>query len=372
MKKLPHIQEPEKTIVAEFVAHVFNEVARVLKEKPRVLGDDPRLTETLVDMLALDRYFEETGGRFFHTGSDAFETARKFTEIHIEHYRQTGRPSLAALAVHHAEQMGLDKGSAAYKALIMVAVRAEMKTAVTPDYHSKSHYMDVAAMTANLLEKNNEMLKAHAAGAVPLTQHEQALVFIAAIGHDIDHEGRSNPSDDLLFNEQKSFHLMEPLLLEAGLPEADISKIYTILMSTSPDGPHAVMKAVARAQRTGSAIDFATIDPANKFPALRVLAHDSRLTQMAAIVSDSDLYASSGAGAESNRLMSNLLTEERKKEDASIDLTTDAARKFFLDNVVGKDGYASNAGRAVAGDALEALRRETEKRLSITPKPPAP
>lgn len=372
MKKLPHKHGPEKIIVAQSVTQAFNEVARVLKEKPRILGNDPRLTETQVDMLALDRHFEETGGRFFHTGLNAFETARKFTGIHIENYRQTARPSLPALAVHHAEQMGLDKDSAAYKALIMVAVRAEMKTAVTPDYHSKFHYMDVAAMTANLLEKNNEMLKAHGVGAVPLTQHEQALVFIAAIGHDLDHEGRSNPPDDPFFNEQKSFHVMEPLLREAGLPETDISKIYIMLMTTSPDGPHAVMKAVAKAQREGTTVDFAAIDPQNKFPALRVLERDGRLTQMAAIVSDSDLYASSGAGLKASEMTSTLLTAEMKKAGVNADLTTDAARKFFLDNIVGKDGYASNAGRAVAGDALEALRRETEKRLSAAPKPPAP
>ena len=68
--------------------------------------------------------------------------------------------------------------------------------------------------------------------------------------------------------------------------------------------------------------------------------------------------------------MSALLTAETKKAGATADLTTDEARKFFLDNIVGKEGYASNIGRAVAGESLEALRKETERRLAKTPKPP--
>jgi len=345
--------------------HVAREVLRVLKENPHAFCNDPRLRKTLQEVRNLDRKFEETSGIFFETGSTAFKTARKFTEIHVKRYRKTGRPSLPALAVHHAEKMELDKNSPEYKALIMVAVRAEMKAAVTPEYHSKFHYMDVAAMTANLLEKNNEMVKAGVAGATPLTQQEQALTFIAAIGHDLDHDGRSNPKNDPLFNEKKSFHLMEPLLREAGLAPADIDKIFTILMTTSPDGPHAVLKAVAQARREGRPIDFSVIDPSNKSPELKVLGQDDKLTQMAAIVSDSDLCPSIVA----NKVMSALFTKEKKKEDSNIDLRTVQARKYFLDAIVGKAGFASNAGCAVIGKSLEALRKKTDRLLGRQQKP---
>ena len=350
------------------VTHVADEIIRILKDNAQTVCDDPRLKKTLRDVQAMDQKFEEIGGIFFHTGSNAFETAQKFTEIHVKNYRQTGRPSLPALAVYHAEQMGLDKDSPEYKAMIMVAVRAEMKIAATPIYHTKFHYTDVAAMTANLLEKNNEMVNAGVAGAVPLTKQEQALTFIAAIGHDLDHDGHVNPAGDPLFNEQKSFHLMEPLLQEAGLSASDIDKIYTILMTTSPDGPHAVLKVVAQAGREGRIADFSVIDRQNRFPELRVLAQ-GKLTQMAAIVSDSDLYASSGAGLESSKVMSALFTAELKKDNESVDLTTDNARKFFLDNIVGQAGYASNAGRAVANESLEKLRKDTERRLAAAQKP---
>lgn len=336
---------------------VAKEIICVLQDNPDAFRNDERLQKTLTEILTLDNDFEEKGGVFFHTGSDAFETAKRFTQIHVEQYRETGRPSLPALAVHHAGQIGLDKDSPEYKAMILVAVRAEMKAAVTPEYHSKFHYMDVAAMTANLLEKNNEMAGLGDESAVRLTKQEQALAFIAAIGHDLDHDGHGNPKDNPTLNEQKSFELMLPLLEEAGLSGADISKMHTILMTTSPNGPHAVLKAVAKAQREGQPVDFAM----NFFPELQALVDDPRLTQMAAIVSDADLYASSGAGIKSSALMSRLLTAEGK---GAMDFTADSARKFFLDTIVGKDGFKSHAGREVANKSLELLRQETDHRLA--------
>ncbi len=332
-------------------ARVAREINRVLKDNPAALGS-PAVQNTLREIQALDQDFEEKGGVFFHTGSDAFATADKFTQIHIDQYRETGRPSLPALAVYHAQKMGFDKKSPEYKALILVAVRAEMKAAVTPDYHNQFHYLDVAAVTANLLQVKT--------GAIALTKQEQALTFIAAIGHDLGHEGVGNPKDQPMLNEQISFELMAPLLQEAGLTGPDIDKIHTILMTTSPNGPHAILKAVAQAQRNGSTPDFAAIDPKNDFSALS----DSRLTQMAAIVSDADLYASSGAGLKANAVMSALLTKEGK---GAIDFTTDNARKYFLDNIAG-EGPASYAGHATISESVEALRAETNRRLAA-PKP---
>jgi hypothetical protein len=263
--------------------------------------------------------------------------------------------------------MELDKNSPAYKALMMVAVRAEVKNGHPPPYHSKFHYTDVAAMTANLLEINARMKD-----GVPLTRHEQALTFIAAIGHDLDHNGRGNPPIDPFYNEKKSFRLMQPLLKKAGLSAEDIHKIYLILMTTSPNGPHAVLKGIAHAQRKGEKPDFFRLDPEDKFLELRVLAADPKLTQMAAIVSDSDLYASSGAGMASSAVMSGLLTLEMKRAGVNVDLTTDSARKFFFDTIVGQEGYASRAGRLAANDSFEALRAENERRLAAAAKDKKP
>lgn len=355
-----------------------------------VLGGQLTFNQTLANISTLDTQFDARGGIFFETGSDAFQTAEKFTQVHIDEYRSNGRPSLPALAAHHAEKLGIDTGTPEYKAILLVAARAEVEQAVMPDYHNQFHYTDVAAMTANLLEKNNEMVKAGDPRGTPLTKQEQAITLLTAIGHDIDHAGKSNPPDDPLYNEKKSFKAMEPLMREAGLTEQQIKDVHTILMTTSPNGPHAVLKSLAKADREGEpttleAIKQADIERKKKpgvatqstikpldFPVLKDLEGNAKLTQMAAMVSDADLYASGGAGMKSSMVMSAALTEEGKKFMGSpLDFTTDGSRKFFLDGIVGTDGYASQAGREVINAQFEALRAETNQRLAAAkPEPP--
>src|SRR5690242_8473991 len=83
------------------------EVLRVLKKTPQIFGE-AKLQQTLKNMQALDSKFKATGETFFHPGKNAFETADAFTDIHMNRYRQGGRPSLPALAIHHAGRLGLD------------------------------------------------------------------------------------------------------------------------------------------------------------------------------------------------------------------------------------------------------------------------
>lgn len=361
---------PAAKRIAEEISRIAGHVPGVTK----TFGDDKKLAETLASILATDDNFQQTGGIFFQPGSDAFETADRFTRIHVEQYRQTGRPSLPALAMHHAQILGLDPTGPHYRALILVAARAELAQAVEPDYHSKFHYVDVAAMTATYLEKNNELAAAGIPGAPYLTPEQQALALTAAIGHDLDHPGGKNPPGDHYHFEEKSFRALEPLLIEAGLGRQEIGDFHTMLLTTSPDGPHAVLKAVAKAQCAGQAPDWGKLDPNGKFPELRALTTPA-LIQMAAILSDADLYASSGAGMKSNVKMSELFTRELQKAGHNFDFRSDADRQYFLDNIIGEH-YASVAGLVTAGAALEALRAETKQNLSATaaknaPPPPA-
>lgn len=336
------------------------EIKRAIEAGPAVFKPE-ELSDILSAVKAMDTIFEEKGGIFFHAGSNAFETADSFTKIHVNQYRESGRPSLPALAVYHADKMGLEKDSAEYRALVLVSVRAEMKAAVTPDYHNQHHFLDVAAMTANLLTVE--------AGGVALTAREKTLTLIAAIGHDLGHEGEGNPKGDPLYNETRSFDLMYPLLAEAGLSGPAIAKIHTILMTTSPNGPHALLKGIAKAYRDGRAPDFKTLDPENRFSDLHDMAQDKNLVQMAAMVSDADLYASGGAGLTANGRMSEFLTKEGK---GAMDFTTDNARKFFLENIVGTEGFASDAGRKVANESFESMLAVTQSRVEAQRKKQSP
>jgi hypothetical protein len=340
---------------AEYIAQEIN---RILDDS--LLSGHPDIQQTLQSITARDEEFAHNGGAFFHLGDDT--RTENFTQLHIDRYRQTGRPSLPALAIYHALRLELDNHSPEYRALLLVAVRTEMTDAVEPDYHNRNHFLDVTAMTANLLAKNNAM--ARAGDSLALTKAEQALTLLSALGHDLGHTGKSNPPDRPLFNEEKSFHLMEPLLREAGLHDTQISQVGTILRTTSPNGAHAVLKSTAKAQREGT-----TATPTDNAPFAELqqtLANNPKLTQMAAMVSDADLYSSAGAGLRANQIMSACLTAEGiKYNNSSLDFTTDSARLFFLDSIVGKDGFASTAGRAAWNAQFHALRADTAARLAV-------
>jgi hypothetical protein len=356
---------------AEYVAE---EIDRIITAS--ALNQHPDIRQTLQSITARDENFAQSGGAFFHLADNAFTSAENFTHIHIDRYRQTARPSLPALAVYHALRLELDSHSPEYKALLLVAVRAEIAETVEPDYHNRNHYLDVAALTANLLAKNNHM--AQTGDAAALTKAEQALTLLAAVGHDLGHAGKSNPPDQPLFNEENSFQLMEPLLLEAGLHDAQIVQVRTILRTTSPNGAHAVLKEAAKRQRDGAEQKrdgTIAAPPTNPlFAELQTtLANNPKLTQMAAMVSDADLYGSAGAGLQANRMMSGWLTAEgRKYNNSSLDFTTDAARLFFFDSIVGKDGFASTAGRTAGNAQFQAMRAETAARPAMRKSNPPP
>ena len=365
--------QPSKSV--QDIAAQISKVAEGSSRFAQSFGPDEEtrkanIQKTLKNIQKMDDEFQENGGVFFHAGKDAFETAKKFTEIHVEQYRNSDRPSLPALAAHHAEKIGLEEDSPLYKAMLLVATRAEMKQAVTPEYHSQEHYADVTAVAANLVHENNRMLANGEKGAVPLSKEEQAIVILAAIGHDIDHDGNSNPADNPYFNENKSFTLIVPLLEDAGVDQKDIAKIHTMILTTSPNGPHSVLKNIAQTVRNDGHADWEKVAGNEKHPDLKVLTQDRNLLEMASILSDSDLYGSFGAGMESNVEMSRLLTKEVQKAGAAMDFTTDKAREGALNFLIG-DGFTSGAGRKLADPVMKDMKEVTAQRIASSQSKPA-
>lgn len=322
------------------------------------------LQKAISNLKQIDEAFQANGGTLFACSPCSFETAKDFTKIHVRAYRQGSRPSLPALAAEHANILGLDQNTALYKAMIMIAMRTERPQACTPDYHCKNHYVDVTALMGNMLKRNRQLVKAGAQDAVPLTKDQEALALIAALGHDLDHEGRGNPTNDHYANERSSFEKMRPLLEEAGLSKTDIHTIWVMLKTTSPNGPHSVIKHLAKAYRNTEKPDWSLIDPDQKFQDLKSdLNKNAPLIAMCSMLSDSDLYASGGTNMETNAVMSDLLTKEANKSGVNMDFCNDNARQFFLENIIGEDGFASAAGRDIANDTFNALHKKTCERL---------
>jgi len=179
----------------------------------------------------------------------------------------------------------------------------------------------------------------------------------------MDHDGNSNPADDPYFNEDKSFTLMVPLLEDAGVEQKDIAKIHTMLLTTSPNGPHSVLKNIAQSTRDNSDVNWDKVPDSENHPDLKVLTQDRNLLEMASILSDSDLYGSFGAGMDSNVEMSKLLTNEVQKSGADMDFTTDQAREGALNYLIG-EGFTSGAGRKLADPVMKDMKEQTVQRIA--------
>ncbi|MEZ0226963.1 MAG: hypothetical protein ACAH83_20595 [Alphaproteobacteria bacterium] len=341
---------------------------------------DPSIVETFGGREAFDRTvskiggldtkFQQTGGIFFALGSSPQESAERFTQIHIEQYREGARPSLPALVAHHLDDIGLSKESPHYKAALLVAARAEVDLANTPQYHNKNHYADVTAHVAEFVKKNNELAERGVPGARKLSVEEMADSITAAVAHDIDHPGGKNAAPGTMADasnrlklEEQSFRAIEPLLKEAGLTTGAIDDIHTMIQTTSPDGPHSILKFIAKAQQEGKPVEWEKIDPNNKMPELRELAEklakDPKLTARAAMLEDADLGASAFEGKKSNVVMSEVFTQELMERNYNENLKGPSARQGFSDFVVG-EGPASAAAQDALGANYKQMYAETK------------
>ena len=82
-----------------------------------------------------------------------------------------------------------------------------------------------------------------------------------------------------------------------------------------------------------------------------------KLLEMAAVLSDADLYPSFGAGPEANQEMSKRLSTE-----TGMDLNNDKAQDFAQKNIMGLS-FTSAAGRCAGNPNLEKDIKETRCRL---------
>jgi hypothetical protein len=300
-----------------------------------------------------DRAFQKRKGLFLLFNSAAYNASEEFSRTHAQDFRNNGRPSLPSMAMEYASKLKLEQDNPYYNSLLLIALRAETDDLrpQSPHYHSTQHYADVFALMANfMIDSNTDSRDAY-------------LGLIAAMGHDIAHPGTGNPPEDAYKNERTAFEIMLPILKESGLNNDDIEYINIMLKTTSPNGPHSILKSVAHSRRHGIELNWDEIDSEDRFPELEILLHDEKLLHLCAMLSDADLFTSAGAGMNTQLMASRLLSEEEKAAGKDLDFTTDKARMFFFDFIVGKEGFVSNSGRKFGNESYNAMRAATIKAI---------
>ena len=118
--------------------------------------------------------------KFIFEEDDPSESAKIFTSLISE-----PRPSLMLLAESFADHLQLDVSCPLRQAMMNIAFEAEINEENDkPAYHSTEHYFHVAATAAKFSLLNNRLHKASPDKAVEFDRESQALIFIAALGHD--------------------------------------------------------------------------------------------------------------------------------------------------------------------------------------------
>ncbi len=316
-------------------------------------------TTEVSSLRSLSRGPVSTGRHLPHMAHEAF------LRDCVQGWRMTagGRPGLPQLARALLRDKGIDidnlpppqelvpQERAIVRAIMLTALRAESNASGARNaYHNPVHTAHVAVMSGYLTDLNDQLVEGYGR-FVEFTIREKLLVMLAAFAHDIDHPGRPNPADDVYRNERAAIDVIMPIMRAAGMTEHDMRRVQTMILTTSPNGPHAYLKDVARAHahREGFRHKPGTRDE------LAHLSADRELVQMAAILSDADLFASAGTGIEGSRLMARRLTAECRRGGVQVDFTSAAACKGFLQHVVGMSGFSSQAAMAGFNRQFRAL-----------------
>jgi|GEM_PF-4472287 len=374
--------------IAKNVAQLVSAIAEGA-DNPAVIEEAFKGNESLQDILRETlRLDEEYGDIAALDGvlslADA-DVVQAYADVCVRGWNPDFRPSLPAIAVAELNRIhGRDFAeydarelSGLDKAAVMVAARAEMIKGEAPTdarkeqqnaYHNGVHTGHVG-VAAGLLSSANNALVAEGKSNITLTPDERLVIMIAAFAHDIDHGGGANPAGDIYHFEEKSFEAAKPLLEACDLTQNQMEQIHSMIRTTSPNGPHSFLKSVAKFYQTGEKPDITEIDPDNKFPELHQMAKDERLVQMAAILSDSDLFGSAATKRAGNRVQAQKLTKEMRSSGIDVDdFATDKSLTGFANFVMG-EGFTSYAGQAHGNHNFITMLAEAKANLALGDPP---
>ena len=213
------------------------------------------------------------------------------------------------------------------------------KSGLDNPYHNPLHTAHVLMMSAYFYTHNQD----------DFSETDYLKIIIAAIGHDLDHPGQSNPSDIVDYNESVSGSKVAEILTMFGIKQSFVNDVIAMIISTSPNGPHEYIKG----------------ERAVPYPKQERIQPNSKLMEITQILLDGDIFASSGSTPYVNKLMSEKLTEEAKKAGHPIDFTTAQSQLYFFEHVVGKRGFCSPAARRMANDNFMNIYANTKGRLDL-------
>ena len=168
---------------------------------------------------------------------------------------------------------GADAAIAAAALAIAGAVDADRALHDRQPYHNRQHFCEVM-LAVELLCRVHDV-----------AAQDAQLVLLAALVHDLDHDGEPSRTFRL---ERRSLESAAPYLADAGVEPAVMRQLAVLVLATQPgQGTLAALRAGAF-HATGAALPR----PADEAPELAELARDKRLARLALLLCEADLLPS--------------------------------------------------------------------------------
>jgi hypothetical protein len=212
-------------------------------------------------------------------------------------------------------------------------------------YHNPLHTARVAMRTALYSQFSS------------LSDHDYLKNLCAAFGHDIKHPGRGNPSHAPIQNERIAATQTGNIMQQCGVHYQDVIDVESIIISTSPNGPHEFIKDGADSNS----------ELLQDIPELQNFCNNPLLQRMAAIVIDADLFESAGVDYDTFMNAGRALTTESSNSGENMDFSSAASQEYFVNNIIGERGFLSVAGVYLAGDNFQQIRHRVLTGKSLSP-----
>ncbi len=203
------------------------------------------------------------------------------------------------------------RAEALCRALVSIGHKLDTQEMIglPPSYHNKAHNLLVMATR---LVRGLAGNVSYADGPSMNRLITEMRDLVAALGHDLGHDGTTNRSSGSYIPaqlEMSSYGMMEPLLIEAGVCEKDRTFIKNIILATDPNLPGDILQESLGAHKL---IETPTISPdklAATLAALskeqqaamlslqKALRSDKALAVSASVLKGCDMVPSYGLGA---------------------------------------------------------------------------
>lgn len=232
-----------------------------------------------------------------------------------KNYSKNGYPPPQVVGGYFMRQMGFSPKSSFYMAVEKIGKDGEQW--FDNAYHNSAHTIEVAM---------NAMILSHLSldyGDFEVDNVDNAKLLIAALVHDMKHDGTSN--NGVPFRLEKiSASIAREAMESVSLTEDDILDVNALVLATEP------LLRGKIAELSNSVLDGDDVSEFELPEELSRLKENPKLAVLAGILSDADILCSAGLSLDRNLFQTSNLEKEWGRK------LTVKDSKFFFDNIVGK------------------------------------